>query len=191
MNWNFECAPKNITLENGSLNLKLIENIKNIVPEHITWTVQEKIQGIGLGISYNKESELHFCIRPLEYKNLLYTFHLAEKAVIKIEEKIKKLFDSSEAANEIIVYGKIVPSVNCDDDFYAFALIIDEIVQDTHQYIGLLEDCKILFSQMLVTAPLDKCLDLSSEVGSEGCELILQPSSPMYNEDGWRIVLKK
>jgi hypothetical protein len=128
MNWNFECSPKNIALEDGSLDTNLIKEITKVVPDHATWVVQEKIEGIGLGISYNSEEEIRFCVRPKEYKNLSETFHLAEKAVIKIEDKIKKLFEHSGATKRMVVYGKIVASSDCDDNFYAFALVVDDVV---------------------------------------------------------------
>lgn len=198
MNWNFECSPKNITLEDGSLDTNLIKEITKVVPDHATWVVQEKIEGIGLGISYSGEGEVRFCVRPKEYKNLSATFHLAEKAVIKIEDKIKKLFERSGATKRMVVYGKIVTSSDCDDNFYAFALVVDGVVQDVYKYVGLFEDCEILFSQMLMIAPLNKCLDILPEegfvsVGGEGSvgEVLIQPSSPLYGEAGWKIILKK
>jgi hypothetical protein len=198
MNWNFECSPKNVALEDGSLDANLIKEITKVVPDHATWVVQEKIEGIGLGISYNDEDEIRFCVRSKEYKDLPVTFHLAEKAVIKVEDKIKKLFGCSGAKKRMTIYGKIVSSSDCDDNFYAFALIIDDVVQEVYKYVGLFDDCEILFSQMLLIAPLDKCLDplpeegfVSVNNGESIDEVLIQPNSPLYSEDGWKIILKK
>ena len=198
MNWNFECSPKNIALENGSLDANLIKEITKVVPDHATWVVQEKITGIGLGISYNNEDEIRFCVRPEEYKNLPATFHLAEKAVIKIEDKIKKLFDRSDAKKRMTIYGKIVSSPECDDNFYAFALVVDDVIQEVYKYVGLFDECDILFSQMLLIAPLNECLGTLPEKGFVSVcgeesidEVLIQPNSPLYSEDGWKIILKK
>jgi hypothetical protein len=62
----------------------------------------------------------------------------------------------------------------------------------------LFTDCDILFSQMLIIAPLEACLDTLPEkgfvsVGGENSvnEVLIQPNSPLYSEDGWKIILKK
>jgi len=205
MNWNFDYLPKSITNEHSSIDPQVIDNIKKIVPEDATWIVQEKIQGVSVAVSYSSEDGFHFCVRPEGYKNLSYTFHLAEEATFKIKEKIKKLFKRSGAGEEIVIHGKIVPSKDDFEDFYAFALFVDGKLKNVPDCIGLFNKCDLFFAQMLLIAPLDECLKFSLDKESEITNwqeapeeqkrqmhgIIIQPETPVYDEGGKRIVLKR
>jgi len=205
MNWDLNFSPKIITETSTQERLQVLENIRKNVPEDMTWIIQEKIQGIGVSISYSLEDSFHFCVRPEKYKNLSYTFHLADEVAFKIKEKIKKLYRKSGAKKEILVHGKIVPSEDELDDFYAFGLLVDGEFLDVQEYVGLFKKCDLLFAHMLLIGPLEDCLEFSLDIDSQLTNwqeappdqknpihgIIIQPDKPIYDEDGEKIVLKR